>query len=445
MSNEVKGWRAIPPALVVALVAWIGFMGFRIAYILGKSGDVPWSPRLGLAGDGIAMACYSLALLGALELARRSAGRLSLGAKIAAAGFALGLALELGTTLLNVDPDIWQKKWLGTALQYSYWASWATIGAGFAWAAWEEHRALSIVGLVIAVLGDPPPFIAEPIFHALNLGYKSYLGVDSTLRIVGTVVILVLAAAVSRGETPTDRTAGAEGLRLAARGMWLRVIVACSIVLITLMAMSSARSGGGKGLLEMLRFMMMAGAVATTLAFAMFGLGIARTARATISDLPRYPLALSAAGSLWCCGVELSKLPFIYRMLYKNDRYSGYGDTDYMGAFALTEPLVAIAAVALVAIAIGKFASDRTTIALQSEAQGKGTGIVFMMLAALAIQNWMLPKAQSQGSMMMLMLLAAVAGLLAVVMIAKLCASAADEINREPGLPTASVIPPGQA
>jgi hypothetical protein len=311
---------------------------------------------------------------------------------------------------------------------------------GLAWAVWKQNRVLAIVGLIVAAFSDPPPVLGNAMYGGVE-DFKMALSIDGALRIVRVTVMSILAIAASRGITPTDRPAGAEGLRLAARGMWLRVLVACSIVLLSLMAMGSR--GGGEGLFEMLRFMMMAGACATTIAFAMFGVGLARTARATIADLPRYPLVLSAAASLWCCGVELSKLPYIYRMLYKAGDYGGYSDRDYMSAFTLAEPLVAIGAVALVAVAIGRFASERTTISLQSEAQGKGIGIVFMMLASVGIQNWMIPAAKSQGSMMMLTVLAAVAGLFAVIMIAKLCASAAAEIEREPGLPTASVIPPG--
>ncbi|NVB83215.1 MAG: hypothetical protein HOV81_32885 [Kofleriaceae bacterium] len=437
MSDEVKGFRAVPPALVIALAGWFGFLGFRLAYILGKS--EMWSPRLGLAGDGVSMACYTLALLGTLELARRSAGQLSKGAKIAAVGFALGLALEIVTTLMNFDLHIWEKKWLRDGFQYAYWLAGVLSVGGLAWAIWKENRVLAIVGLVVAVFIDPPPFLGDALFGGVK-DFKLALSIDGALRIVRVTVMSILAIAASRGITPMDRPAGAEGLRLAARGMWLRVLVACSIVLLSLMAMGAR--GGGEGLFKMLRFMMMAGACATTIAFAMFGVGVARTAKASIADLPRYPLVLSAAASLWCCGVELSKLPYIYRMLYKSGDYGGYRDNDYMLAFTLAEPFVAIVAVALVAIAIGKFASERTTIALQSEAQGKGIGIVFMMLASLAIQNWMIPKAQSQGSVMMLMMLAAVAGLIAVVMIAKLCAGGAEEIEREPGLPIASVIPP---
>ena len=170
--------------------------------------------------------------------------------------------------------------------------------------------------------------IATPVFDSLQLGLQG-----ARSRWTASCGSCALAdgarprdRASLAGVTPTDRTAGAEGLRLAARGMWLRVIVAVGIVVLTLLAMSSARSGG-EGTFKMLRFMMMAGACATVVAFAMVGLGIARTARATIANLPRVPLALSAACSMWCCGVEFSKLPFIYRMLYKGD-YSGYGGRD---------------------------------------------------------------------------------------------------------------------
>ena len=68
-------------------------IAFRVAYILGTERRAIWSraPRRS-TGDGIAMAAYALALLGTLELARRSPVGSSLGSEDRrAAAFGLGL------------------------------------------------------------------------------------------------------------------------------------------------------------------------------------------------------------------------------------------------------------------------------------------------------------------------------------------------------------------
>jgi len=61
------------------------------------------------------------------------------------------------------------------------------------------------------------------------------------------------------------------------------------------------------------------------------------------------------------------------------------------------------------------------------------------MLGTVAVQQWLVPKADSLGSFAFMTLLAAGAGLAATVMMARLCTRAADSVHAEPGLPTATL------
>lgn len=443
MSDEVKGWRAVPPAFAIAMVALAAYGVFRAVY-LGTTEAFHWAPGVALGGQGIAFAGYALGAIGAFELARRTTGKLSLAAKIVAVAFAVGLAFELLSALIGFDMQLWQKQWLRYLFEYAHVAIWLAAAAGLAWVAIPTAPGPAIAGLALVALGSLPQVIEQPLLDAITSKLETLLAVASLFdvgRALGTLLLVIL---VARGETPTDRPAGAEGLRSAARAMWLRVIAALAVVGVTMMmAMTMSARDGGAQTFKLLRFVIMAGQIATMISFLMFGVGVARTARATIANLPRYPLALASAGSLWCAGVALAQMSWVYRALYKAGEYTSRFDRDYMTALSVTTPLVVIAMIALVAFAVGKLANERSTIALQSEAQGKGVGIVCMLLVQLAITQWMIPKATTDGSRLALMFFGGIAGLIAVMMIARLCASGADEISREPGLPMASIVPPG--
>ena len=162
-----------------------------------------------------------------------------------------------------------------------------------------------------------------------------------------------------------------------------------------------------------------------------------------VAELPAVPLVLSAAASLWWLGVTLAQLPYTYRLLYGGDDhgfdYGGHAQ-DYAQALSIVGPLVAVAAIAAVARAISMFAARRGFEQLRFEAQGKGIGFVGLMLASVGVQQWLLPKAISEGSMTFMVLGAAVCSLYATVLMARLCALAADSLQAEPGLPTATAI-----
>jgi hypothetical protein len=437
MTDEPRGWRAIPPALSFALVAWFAFIAVRLVLLFASSEERFWSARLSLTSEGVATASYVLALVGSLELAGRVTGRERLGVKIAAGGFGFALVVDAVSGLLNFDLEIWRHEWVGMLMQYLWFSAWLVVPVGLAAALWHRHRALAIGGLLVALVTDPPPVLAAELFEIIGRSFKSYVTVDSLMRLVRLGVVMAMVVGIARGTSTPDRKAAASGLRSAARALWLLVISAVVVVLFTLMAVGGRTS---KGAVETLKLALVTAAVVKLASFVLFGLGVARAARASIAELPRWPLVVAAGGSLWCAGVAFGQLPFLYRQLYKGEDSHGRAFGDWSQALALAMPFVVIAAAALVAIAIGVLAARRAAWDLHGQAQGKGVGFVVMNLAGLAITHWMVPKAESMTSLATLMLLAAAAGLIATVMLARLCALATAEIEREASLPTASVV-----
>jgi len=253
------------------------------------------------------------------------------------------------------------------------------------------------------------------------------------------VTLFVLARLVAHGEPARAPETATAGLRTIASALWLRVIAACGVAGLTLLLMLGKP---GEGAVGVLKLAMISGAVINAISVAMMTRGALAASRSGIADLPRTPLVLAAAAAVWCLGVALSQLPHMYRMLYgDHDEYgSGHDSQDYVQALALTVPLVATGAVAAVAAAIGGFASRRGLEQLRSEAQGKGAGFVALMLGSIAVQAWLLPKADSLGSFAFLTLCAAACGLFATVLMARLCTLAADSLHATPGLPSAKVV-----
>jgi hypothetical protein len=436
MTEQSKGLRALPPALVLAFAVWIAMTIARLVFLMTV--EEPWSAvRFHLVSEGTSVASEALAVLGAFELARRLTGRAALGIAVAAWAFAATIVLDVSFTLVSFKSNLWEHEWVYKAYDYAFFAGWLAVPIGLAIASWHERRALAVGVVLASLLTWPPPFLAHAMYSWMPSG-KTGQVIEMALRLVRIGCFFAGFAATARGATVTDRMVAASGLRLAGKALWLRVIAALSVVLLTLMVISGK---GSKGSIEMLQLAMMAAAVINIVALAQFGVGAVRAARGKVAELGAWPLALGGAASLWASGVTLGQLPWLYKMLYQRDTgFAGGQMVDYAQALAVAMPIVVTAGVALVAVAISGLAARRANDELRADAQAKGAGYVALTLVSLAIQAWMLAKATSMGSFTMLTLLAAGAGLVATVMMAKLCGLGAAELEREPGLPTATIV-----
>ena len=435
MSEEPKGLRALPPALTLAFAGWLVMMVVRLAYLL--SVKEPWGAvRYNLVNEGTGLACEVLAMAGAFELARRLTGDAARGARVAALGFTANLVIDVAYGALNFLQDPWRHDWIYKALDYAFFAAWLLVPVGLAIASWRDRRVLAVVVVLVSLVTWPPPFLAKVVYGWLPDGTTGWM-IEVALRIMRIGVFFAGFVAIARGTTVEDRTMAASGLRLAAKALWLRVIAPFFVVLLTLLAVG----GRSQGSIEVLKLALLAAAVINIIALAMFGVGAARAARAAVADLARWPVVLGAAASLWATGVTLAQLPWLYKMLYKDG--SGFGGRDAQSmaeALAVALPVVVIAGVTLVGIAISGLAAKRGNEDLRGHAQAKIAGFVSLTLVAIAIQVWMRPKAETFSSVAMLMVLAAGAALVGSVMMARLLGRAADELESEPGLPTASLV-----
>lgn len=440
MTESTKGVRSLPAALTLGFAIGFVMMGMRIVFVHVQ--PETWrAVRFNLISEGTTVASLALCLLGALELARRMTGRAAQGIKLAALGFAGGLAADVSYTAIQLVDEFWKHQWISTTFAYSFFTAWLLVAIGLGVAHWEKRRDIAGAVVLVSLLAWPPPFLAKTLYGWLPAG-KTAWTFEMVLLAFRLVVLLAAFAALERTAATSDPPLAARGLRTAAKALWLRVIAAVGLVLLTLLMIGG---GGSRGSVDVLKLAMIVAAIINIVALAQVGFGAARAARAGVAGLGRWPLVVGGAATLWAAGVTLAQFPWLYKMLYKGDEgLFGRDARELAQALSVTMPLVVTAGIAAIAFAIGGLAVRRGNEELRGHVQGKGTGFVALTLVSVAIQSWMLPKAGSLGAFAMLSLLAASAGLVATVMMAKLLGLAADALESEPGLPSASVVSDGR-
>lgn len=433
--------KKLPPALLLALVLEVIATVLYVAWMVTH--DIRNYPSwLNLSLEGASLVTNVLAISGLLELARQRTGREALGLRIAAAGFGLALAMmAFWQAVIYVQPH-WGDHTLGLLSRWGWFASNALPLIGLVVATSERHRTAAIAGIVVLLVAGPPPPLADAMYRWMFKwihGWSMNLAIQHALHATGTISSLVLLGMLARGESPHAPDAATTGLRTIASALWLRVIAAVTVAGLTMMLVLGRASEGS---ISILKLATMSGAIVSIVSLIMIARGALAITRSGIADLPRWPLVASAAGTLWCLGVALCQLPYNYRMLYGNrDAYGFGGDTpEVLQALTVAVPLVALGAIAVIATAIAGFAARRGLDQLRAEAQGKGMAFVGLTLATIALQTWLLPKADSAGSFVFMTLVVAVAALWATAQMARLCALAADSSHAEPGLPKATLV-----
>lgn len=438
MSEERTGLRALPLVLLLAFAVWLTMTGVRLVYML--SAKDPWAAtRLGLISEGTTFATEVLMIFGALELSRRLTGQAARGMTIALVGLVFALAIDVLFGLTNFMARAWEHEWIYKVWDYTSFTTWLLVPIGLCVACWRERRELGVFIVLVSLLTWPPPFLAKPMYEWLPNG-KTGSAISAVFSCVRVGLLLAGFVATARGSAIASRALAADGLRLAARALWLRVIAAVGLVLLTLMAMGGS---GGQGSFEMLKLAMMAGAIINLVALTQFGIGAVRAGRGEVSELGRWPLVLGGGASLWAAGVTLAQLAWLYKMLYASGDLDRSSVVEYAQALSIALPIIVGVGVSLLAVAIAGLGAQRGNEALRAQAQASGAGFVALTLVSVAIQAWMLPQAHSMGSFAGMSLLAAGAGLVATIMMARLCAAGAHELEGDPGLPTASVVSDG--
>jgi hypothetical protein len=334
----------------------------------------------------------------------------------------------------------WEHRTLYQVLEYAYWTAWIALPVGVCVACWREKRELGIFVVIISLLTWPPAFLAKAMYSWMPSGSTGHV-LEALFRSSRLAFLLAGFAALSPSATVADRNVASSGLRLSAKSLWLRLLAAAAVPLITLLVIAGK---GTPGRVEMLKLATFVALLVNGFAYLQFGVGALRTARGAVTDLGRWPFVLGGAASLWVGGVLIGQMAPMYRMLYKNDSsmFGGSG-LDYMQALALAMPIVVTAGTALMAVAIAGLAERHGNGELRAHAQAKGAGFVTLSLVGVAITNWMVPKADTMSSVAMLMLLALGSIVVAIVMMAKLLGLAAEELDRDAGLPSATLVSDG--
>lgn len=439
-TQDVRGVRAVPPAMLLAFGAWLALQCVRLVFML--TAKDPWSSvRMSLISEGAGFANEVLLVAGAFELARRATGDAARGLFLAAYALIAVLVLDVAFGVVTgVMENPWEHEWIYKGADYAFFAAWLPIPIGLAIANWREQRGLAIAVVAVFLFTWPPPFAVKALHGWIPDGKAGFV-VQLALNFTRVACFLAGFIGAARGRAVADRAVAADGFRRAASALWLRVLAAVGLVLFTLLALAG---GGGVTSFATLKLAMMAATVINLIAFTQFGIGAVRVGRAALPDLGRWPLVIGGATSLWAAGVTLTQGGYLYKMLYGgSDSFSRSLVTDYAQALTIALPIVVIVGVALVAVAVNGLGARLGDEDLRTDAQAKGAGFVALSLVSVAIQAWMIPKAMaggSLGSFAGLSLLVAGASLWAMGMMARLCARAAYELGREPGLPKASIV-----
>ena len=106
MSTETKGLRTAPLTMLVSLL--VGACAHVMFF--GRSGADHWNPLLMFAVGGFRCAEVALGVFAAMELVKRTNGRVALGARIALGGYAALCAWFVINQLINFDPTQLRKE-----------------------------------------------------------------------------------------------------------------------------------------------------------------------------------------------------------------------------------------------------------------------------------------------------------------------------------------------
>ena len=427
----MRSWRNLPPALVAMFALSLASILISTVYDLTHE-ITEISTRFDLAMRGFWLATDVLEIFGALVLARRLTGLAATGLRVVAAGAALGLANMLAWDLYTTFQPHWD---FATVTKVSQWISFVirlVPLAGLAVAAAPAHRRLVVAVVIVALVTDPLPTLAPHMFGWIT-SWKLQMMMYTVFHLAWLAVFGAVALALAPEPYPAPPSDAAPGFHAIAAGLWLRVIAAVSFAGVMLLVMFGKSGDGAFGVFKLATISV---AVVNAISFFIVARGALTL---LVRDVPPLWATLGAVANLWCLGVTVAQLPSTYHLLYGlADSYAG-SLQDHALDLSVAAPLVAVAAIAMLAAAIAGFAANRGLDQLRAEAQSKGVGFVILMVAAIAIQEGVLPEQTSEGSVMFFLVAAAVCALFATAMMARLCTRAADSLHAETPLPTATL------
>ncbi|HUJ61645.1 MAG TPA: hypothetical protein VLX92_24240 [Kofleriaceae bacterium] len=414
--------RQVPAAVWLWFACGIAAIAMQELWVFARGSGVAYE----LALAGFYTASDVLAAFGIAELAARATGGPRIGLTIAWSCFAASAALG---ALEAVVFALWQphSDLVFAITSYLWWA----LGLAMAVSLFIGNRArgIAVVFLVFAIVTEPPPIV-----QALIRDDK----LDVLLPAIHMAMLFVLAHGAACGPIAVEPARAAAGLRRIAGGLKLRVVAAVVLTGLTLLVIAM-QSESGEDVLKLALVSAAAINCAAQLAVALGALGAARRAPLALS---RWSLALGAAATLFALGVMWRQLIAIYQITYRDGSLDSW-DLEHAHAAVESLPvvigLVGVAGVTAAGNAILQFASRTGQSQLVEQATARMVAFVILMLVSIGAQVYALPRAESVTGAIAVTLIAAVCGLVAMVMMARLFAVAAEAVDG-PSLPSAKIV-----
>lgn len=383
------------PLLRTTYVLAIGFSLARIAAAFVQTSGV----NAGLAFEATAYAANIALLVGCIDLRARLEGRAALGARIAAAAYALALVLDVAGDAIGVSLPREHSGSLVNALRLAGIVTSLSATAGFTLAAWSRRRQaiwaalLTLLPLAMYVL---PKFLVADDVESMIRQLDVSSAVLKIAHDVGLLWLATLAASSARDSEPSPSLA-ARATRWLAGALWLHVALALGFALLGL----TPTTDFDRLVRPILQALVLAG-------FAVSAFAVCRAA-----PRPVFVIAGIAAG--WCAGAAFALEPWIYEMR---------GDAGLMvGSLVAAKPVVTAAAIATMAFALCRLPPLAAVTAVPPIA------FVVLELASFALTN------VDQG------FVAGVLDVTAIAVVALWLGRAADELARDqPTIPTAKVV-----
>ena len=431
--------KKLPLALVVGLVLEVVFDSARAVHYLRMGADTNFE-LWDLFENGFDFACEVLVAVGLFQLASGLRGRQQLGARIAGWAYIAQLVLlfawfSIGAAYLVWHPQFDMMRHIELASRYVSSLTVLAVSIGMLVA--TRKLGLGIAAIAISVIGVPVPVLGKAIGTALSLGQTGGMLFTMLPYALVSLVWLVMAArAADPIEMPPPAISADAAFSTAARSIWLRVVAACSVMAVTLFAAVS----GEAGMLSLLKGVTVLSPMIDFIALTLFACAMWRLARAGIS--PGVTIA-AATCALIAAGATLQRLPKTYEMLFgDHSSFRAEDSATALKVFSIVVPLLGVAALVLAAIAVARLARERNAEDVRENVAVRTGVFVVLTLGSLFVTLYgaeHLPN--SRGVVMFVLLLLVCATFYSLVLIAKICATGAELVARDPvGLPTAKVV-----
>ena len=422
--------RHVPRPVLIALPLLFAMSVLRTVVAAVDPSDIDVVLRVYIADNSIEYAVTCLLIAGLFELAQRLTGHTRHGALIAFGATVLHLAISLAWVPLFVWLDDAPHATVRLVLQYIWYATDVLPLLGLALAAAGRSRVVAVLALVVGLAATLPPALLERLIEALELGRSGRSGLWYATRGVHAASLLLLVWAAAPLGAPVEAHHAERGLRHAARALRLRVFAFAVVPGLTLFA----ALGMMRGTAGAVKVAYVSGLVLQVASQILLGFGALGVARARLADLPAVRIYAAAIGSLLLAGYTATQAPQLYQVMFRDGNpYLG----ERIDMWSITAPLVGIAALWALTSAITSFARTRNLHDLRYDASGKGPIGCALLFVAFADLQWILPKVAQRHDLVILVLLLTVAlVIVGTLMLAKLCAHAADTVGGQT-LPTA--------